>query len=84
MPKSGVVGGARRTRTHEHRRPAELPGAVEGHITELCRDLAVEAKRIRQLQEQADELHSVFRRWVAQSEADGTMTESVVKDDAEQ
>jgi hypothetical protein len=83
MPKSGVVGGAGRARTLGHRRPAELPSAVGGQIAEICRDLAVEAKRMRQLQEQADELHKVFRRWVAESEADGTITESVVEDDAE-
>jgi hypothetical protein len=83
MPKSGLVSGARRARTDGHRRPAELPSAVEGQIAEICRDLAVEAKRMRQLQEQADELQRVFRRWAGQSEADSTMTESVVEDDAE-
>jgi hypothetical protein len=36
---------------------------VDGHIAELCRDLAVEAKRIGQLQEQADELRRVIREW---------------------
>jgi hypothetical protein len=36
---------------------------IEGQIAELCRDLAVEAKRMRQLQEQADELRSVVRQW---------------------
>ena len=83
MVKSGVAGVARRTRAHAHRRPAELPSALGGQIAELCRDLAVEAKRMRQLQEQADELHGVLRRWVADSEADGTITESVVEGDAE-
>jgi hypothetical protein len=42
-----------------------LPNAVEGQIAELCRDLAVQAKRTRQLQEQADELRAVIRQWAA-------------------
>ena len=56
MPKSGVV------------RPAQLPNAVEGQIAEICSDLAVQAKRMRQLQDQADELHTVIRDWASQSE----------------
>ena len=63
MPKSGAVGIYRRRR---ERPPAELPDAVEGQIAEICRDLAVQAKRMRQLQEQADELRSVIRRWAGQ------------------
>jgi hypothetical protein len=66
--KSGVVGSARRR--SGRRQPAELPNAVEGQIAEICRDLAVQAKRMRQLQEQADELRTVIRQWVGQSEAD--------------
>ena len=62
MPKSGVAGRA--SRRHSRPRPAELPNVVEGQIAEICRDLAVEAKRIRQLQEQADELRRVFCQWV--------------------
>ena len=54
MPKSEVVSAARRRQGR--RRPAELPNAVEGQIAEICRDLAVQVKRMRQLQEQADEL----------------------------
>jgi hypothetical protein len=61
MPKSAVVGPASRRRGQPQ--PAELPDVVEGQIAELCRDLAVEAKRIRQLQEQADELRRVIREW---------------------
>jgi hypothetical protein len=68
MPKSGVVGSA--WRKQGRRQPAELPNAVEGQIVELCRDLAVEAKRMRLLQEQADELRLAIRQWVDQSEAD--------------
>jgi hypothetical protein len=67
MPKSGVVGGARRRQVQ---RPVPFPNAVEGQIAELCRDLAVEAKRMRQLQEQADELRTVIRQWASHSEPD--------------
>ena len=61
MPKSAVVGRASRRR--ELPRPVELPDVVDGQIEELCRDLAVEAKRMRQMQEQADELRRVIRQW---------------------
>ena len=64
MPKSAVVGQA--SRRHGRSRPAELRDVVEGQIAELCRDLAAEAKRIRQLQEQADELRRVIREWAGQ------------------
>jgi hypothetical protein len=67
MPKSAVAG--RGLRKHERPRTAELPNAVEGQITEICRDLAVQAKRMRQLQEQADELRAVIRRWAGGFEA---------------
>lgn len=67
MPKSARVGRASRIgATH---RPAEVPNVVEGQIAELCRDLAVEAKRMRQLQQQADELRRVIRQWTGRSEA---------------
>ena len=66
MPKSEVVTAARRRQ--ERRRPAELPNAVEGQIAEICRDLAVQVKRMRQLQEQADELRLVILEWASQSE----------------
>jgi hypothetical protein len=61
MPKSIVPVTARR-------RPGRAPSvdvqnAVEGQIAEICRDLAVQAKRMRQLQEQADELRTVLRQW---------------------
>jgi hypothetical protein len=61
MPKSAVAGRVWRKR--EGPRPAGLPDAVEGQIREICRDLAVQAKRMRQLQEQADELRAVIRQW---------------------
>jgi hypothetical protein len=58
------VGAARRRQGR--RRPAELPDAVEGQIVEICRDLALQVKRMRQLQEQADELCVVIREWASQ------------------
>ena len=67
MPKPAVVGRASRRRGRP--RPAELPNVVEGQIAEICRDIAVEAKRMRQLQEQADELRRVIRQWAGHSEA---------------
>ena len=66
MPKSDVVSAARRRQGR--RRPAEVPDAVKGQIAEICRDLAVQVKRMRQLQEQADELRVVIREWAGQSE----------------
>jgi hypothetical protein len=64
MPKSGLVVSARRRRAG--RQLAVLQG-VEGRMEEICRDLAVQAKRMRQLQEQADELRVVIREWAGQS-----------------
>ena len=81
MPKSAVV--PRAPRRHARPRPAELPNVVEGQIAELCRDLAVEAKRMRQLQEQADELRRVIRQWT-NPEPTRTATALIVEDDAEQ
>jgi polyhydroxyalkanoate synthesis regulator phasin len=68
MPRFGVGGGARRR--HGLRRTTELQNVVEGQIAEICRDLAVQAKRMRQLQEQADELRAQIRQWAGHSEAD--------------
>ena len=81
MPKSAVV--RRSPRRHPGPRPAELPNVVEGQIVELCRDLAVEAKRMRQLQEQADELRRVIRDW-ANARPTGRAAALIVEDDAEQ
>ena len=61
-----VVGAA--GRRQGRRRSGELPDAIEGHIVEICRDLAVQVKRMRQLQEQADELCVVIREWASQLE----------------
>ncbi len=60
MPNAGVAGSARRKR-----RPlrSEMPSEAQGQIEEMCRDLAVEVKRMRQLQDQADELRTVIRQW---------------------
>jgi uncharacterized protein Yka (UPF0111/DUF47 family) len=66
MPKTEVVDGTPRRRAQ--RPPAELANAVEGQMAEICRDLAVHAKRMQQLREQADELRSVIRQWAAGSE----------------
>jgi hypothetical protein len=68
MPKSAVAG--RGLRKRERPRPDEWRNVVEGHIAEMCRDLAEQAKRMRQLQEQADELRAVIRQWAGGSEAD--------------
>jgi hypothetical protein len=70
MPKSAVA--ARALRKHEPTGPAELPNVVEGQIAEICRDLAVHAKRMRQLQEQADELRTVIHQWAGGSETTRT------------
>jgi hypothetical protein len=67
MPKSIVQVTARRKAGRA--RSADLPDAVEGQIAEICRDLAVQAKRMRQLQVQADELCTVIRQWAGGLEA---------------
>jgi hypothetical protein len=66
MPKSAIASASRR---HGPLRPAALPHVVEGQIKELCRDLATEAERMRQLQEQADELRQIIRQWLATTHA---------------
>jgi len=66
MPKSEIVRVARRRALR--RTPAELPDAVEGPIAEISRDLAVQLKRVRQMQEQVDELRLVIREWASQSQ----------------
>jgi hypothetical protein len=47
-----------------------LVNTVEGQIAEICRDLAVQAKRIREPHAQADELRTAIRQWAGQAEAD--------------
>jgi len=68
MPKSAVLHAARKRRGQLRR--AELPNVIEGQIAELCRDLAVQTKRMRQLQEEADELRAVIRQWAGGADAD--------------
>lgn len=68
MPKA--VDAARRRQ--EQLRSAELSNALEGQIAEICRDLAVQVKRMRQLKEQADELRAVIREWVIPSDRERT------------
>ena len=63
MPKSQVLRGARWKRRAAGR--AELPDALEGQVKEICRDLSEQVKRMRQLQEQADELRTALREWAS-------------------
>jgi hypothetical protein len=61
MPKSRVFHDA-----HQHRPPAgrvTRRNVLEGQIEEICRDMAMQVKRTRQLHEQADELRTAFRQW---------------------
>ena len=73
MPMSAVSRGARRNRRAAG--PAMLPNAFEGQIEELCRDLAVQVKRMRQLHDQADELRTTFRHWARPSDTDALRTD---------
>ncbi len=41
---------------------AELLGVVEGQLEEIYRDLAVQVKRMTQLEAQASELRAAFRQ----------------------
>ena len=81
MPKAEVLDRAPRRRARL--RTAELVDTVEGQISEICRDLDVQVKRMRELHEQADELRTVIRQWAAQSEADCRRNALIVKDDTE-
>ena len=69
-PMAKSVGAARRRL--EQLRSAELSNALEGQIAEICRDLAVQVKRMRELKEQADELRAVIREWASPSERERT------------
>jgi hypothetical protein len=64
MPKPEVIRAARR---RQRRRRPELSDVIEGQIVEICRDVAVQMKRMRQLQERTDELRVVIREWVRES-----------------
>ena len=63
MPKSGVRVAVRRR--YDRYRPGGLPNAIEGQIAEICRELAIQTKRLRQLQAQADELRVVISEWAS-------------------
>jgi hypothetical protein len=73
MPKSGVSRGARQNRKSAG--CETLPNALEGQIEEICRDMAVQVKRMRQLEEQAYELRTAFRQWAGQSGTDVMRTD---------
>jgi hypothetical protein len=66
MPKPEVSSAARRRQGR--RTPAELSDVIEGQIAEICRDVATQVKRMRQLQEQTDELRVVIHEWARESE----------------
>lgn len=46
----------------------ELSNTAEGQIEEMCHDLAVQIKRMKQLQEQAQELRTTLRSLHAKDE----------------
>jgi hypothetical protein len=56
------------SRTRRSARRATLPNALEGRIEEICRDIAVQAKRMHQLEEQANELRTALREWAGPPE----------------
>jgi hypothetical protein len=70
IPKSGVSRGARRNQRSAGW--AALPNDLEGQIEEICRDMAVQVKRMRQLQ--TDELRTTLREWAGRSAADPHLT----------
>jgi hypothetical protein len=61
MPKSEVTRGARRRRGPAA--GAELSDGLQGQMAEICRDLSLQVKRMKQLQEQAEELRATLREW---------------------
>lgn len=73
LKPEGFVGARRSFR---RLRSANVPDAVEGQIAEICRDLAIQAKRMRDLQEQADELRMLIRQWTGRSEPDSRQPSS--------
>jgi hypothetical protein len=48
-----------------------MASVAEGEITELCRDIAVEVKRMQRLQVQTNDLLLTIQEWVGQSGPDG-------------
>lgn len=68
MPKPdviGVIGTARRRQ--QRSTPSDSSDVIEGQIAEICRDVAMQVKRMHQLQEQADELRVVIREWIREA-----------------
>jgi hypothetical protein len=65
MLKAQVGGAARRTQ--RRRGHGELSDTIEGQIAEICRDVAVQVKRMRQLEEQTNELRLVIGEWARES-----------------
>lgn len=65
MPKPKAIGAARWRQ--RRRRSVELSDAIEGQIEEICRDVAIQVKRMRQLQERTDELRIVILEWARES-----------------
>ena len=66
MSKARIVDGTLRTDGHGMR--SALLNAIEGRIEEVCRDLAVQTKRMGQLQVQAEELRTSVRDFVAMAD----------------
>ena len=69
MPKLAAVGrvpGRRGTPRHP-----EMASVVEGQLAELCRDVAIEVKRMRQLQVQTGELRLAIEAWIGAAEPRG-------------
>lgn len=60
-----------RRAARQRRKPAELSEAIEGQIAEICRDVAAGVKRMRQLQQQTDELRMIIREWARESNPTG-------------
>jgi hypothetical protein len=71
---SAAVASAASLSARGVRSKRDIPeDAVEGQITEMCRDLVVQVKQVRRLQEQAEELRVVIREWASQPEANSDL-----------
>ena len=66
MAKPKIKGPPRRRQ--RRRRSAESSDVIKGQIAEICRDVAVQVKRMRQLQQQTDELRVLICDWAGESE----------------
>ena len=73
MRKSEVSRSAGRKQRRPD--PAELSDTAEGQIAEMCHDLAVQAKRMKQLEQQAQELQTTLRLWAGPSGIDFPLRE---------